>query len=152
MPLKTIRPPGAEDIRQFSIFSENKVGRLNELTQALAQRDVHLLAMSVIDNTDSAVIRIVVNYPEIAEQILNERFFAHDTVPVLCVEIFGEHDLKKITSTLMQAEINIHYLYSFIAPAQNKCGIVLRVEDNDLGAEVLRRVGITVLSQSDIAR
>lgn len=152
MPTKTIRPPGNDDIRQFSIFAENKVGRLHELTAALSHRDLHILAMSIIDTTDSAMIRLVVDYPEMAEEILNERFFAHDTVPVLCVEIQGAHELPKITAALMQAEINVHYLYSFVTRPEGKCGLVLRVEDNDLGAEVLRRIGITVLSQSDIAR
>lgn len=152
MPLKTFRPPGAEDIRQFSIFAENKVGRLNELALALAQRDVHIMALCMVDTTDSSIIRIVVDYPEMAEEVLKARFFAHDTVSVLAIEIQGEHELKNATSALMQAEINIHYLYSFIARPGGKCGIILRVEDNDLAAEVLRRTGITVLGSRDIAR
>ncbi|MDR2982981.1 MAG: acetolactate synthase, partial [Puniceicoccales bacterium] len=127
MPTKTIRPPNAEDVRQFSVFAENKVGRLNELILAFAGRDVHILAMCIIDTTDSAIIRLVTNYPENAEIILNERFFAHDTTPVVAVEVPGEHELKKITSALVQAEINIHYLYPFIARPNGKCGIILRV-------------------------
>ncbi|MDR2863667.1 MAG: acetolactate synthase [Puniceicoccales bacterium] len=149
---ETLRAPFGGTVRQFSVFIENKAGRLHELVDALIRSNVHIMAFCMIDTTDSAILRLVVDYPDLAEAVLNERFFAHDTVPVVAVQIPGEHDLGKITSALARAEINIHYLYSFLARPGGCCGIVLRLEDNELGAEVLRRSGLAVLDQNDIAR
>ena len=64
--------PDLGPVRQFSIFVENKVGRLNEMVESLAGADVHIMALCLVDTTDSTIIRIVVDYPERAEQILDE--------------------------------------------------------------------------------
>ena len=79
--------PDLGPVRQFSIFVENKVGRLNEMVESLAGADVHIMALCLVDTTDSTIIRIVVDYPERAEQILDEHRFAHDDVPVVAIEL-----------------------------------------------------------------
>ena len=55
--LMTLRSPGKESIRQFVIYAENKVGWLNDFITMLQEVDIHILAISVLDTTDSAVIR-----------------------------------------------------------------------------------------------
>lgn len=152
MPLQTLHRPSAGAVVQLSLFAENKVGRLNELILALEQADVHIMALCTIDTTENAIIRIVPDYPEVAERVLRERGFAVDKIPVMAVEIIGEHQLKQITCALVQAEINIHYYYPFLFRPSGKYGLVMRVEDQDLAEEVLMRSGLTVLRQSDIAR
>ena len=61
----TLRSPGQDLIRQFVIYAENKVGWLNDFISMLNEVDIHILAISVLDTTDSAVIRVVPNYPKI---------------------------------------------------------------------------------------
>ena len=56
--------PDLGPVRQFSIFVENKVGRLNEMVESLAGADVHIMALCLVDTTDSTIIRIVVVLPE----------------------------------------------------------------------------------------
>lgn len=152
MPVKTLRQPAADAVVQFSIFAENKVGRLNEVIMTLAQADVHIMALCTIDTTENAIIRIVPDYPEAAERVLRESRFAFDTTHVLAVEILGEFELKKITCSLVQAEINMHYYYPFLFRPNGRYGLIMRVEDQDLAEEVLRRNGLTVLHRGDIAR
>ncbi|MFM7743046.1 MAG: hypothetical protein ACKO8X_06080, partial [Verrucomicrobiota bacterium] len=106
--------PDLGPVRQFSIFVENKVGRLNELVESLSGADVHIMALCLVDTTDSTIIRIVVDYPERAEQILDEHRFAHDDVPVVAIELQSEAQLKDVTGVLLKAEINIHYVYPFL--------------------------------------
>jgi len=60
----TINNPGQELIRQFVIYAENKVGWLNDFISMLKSQDIHVMAISVLDTTDSAVIRLVTNYPK----------------------------------------------------------------------------------------
>ena len=112
--------PDLGPVRQFSIFVENKVGRLNEMVESLAGADVHIMALCLVDTTDSTIIRIVVDYPERAEQILDEHRFAHDDVPVVAIELQSEAQLKDVTRLLLKAEINIHYVYPTVSSSAPK--------------------------------
>ena len=90
---ETVNEPNLGAVRQFSIFVENKVGRLHELVESLGQADVHIMALCLVDTTDSTIIRIVVDYPERAEEVLNAHRFAHDAVPVVAIELQSEAQL-----------------------------------------------------------
>ena len=139
-------------VKQFSVFAENKVGRLHDVVKLLASKDVHVLALCLVDTTDSTIIRLVVDYPETAAPLLSEHGFSHSLAEVLAIEIDTEARLQHVTTALVQAEINIHYIYPFLMRPHGKTGLVLRLEDADLAAEVLKRNQITVLTQSDLAR
>jgi len=139
-------------VKQFSVFAENKVGRLHDVVSLLAGKDVHVLALCLVDTTDSTIIRLVVDYPESAAPLLTEHGFSHSLAEVLAVEIDTEARLRFVTSALVQAEINIHYIYPFLMRPNGKTGLVLRLEDADLAAEVLKRNQVTVLTQNDLAR
>jgi len=139
-------------VKQFSVFAENKVGRLHDVVSLLAGKDVHVLALCLVDTTDSTIIRLVVDYPEAAAPLLSEHGFSHSLAEVLAVEIDTEARLRFVTAALVQAEINIHYIYPFLMRPNGKTGLVLRLEDADLAAEVLKRNQITVLTQNDLAR
>ena len=53
------RPSGA--VTQFSVFTPNRLGRLHDLVGLLGSQNVHVLAIAILDTTDSAIIRLVVN-------------------------------------------------------------------------------------------
>jgi hypothetical protein len=139
-------------VKQFSVFAENKVGRLNDLLTLLASKDVHVLALCLVDTTDSTIIRIVVDYPEVAAPLLTSNGFAYSLVHVLGVEIATEEQLKLVTCALVQAEINIHYIYPFLMRPNGRTGLVLHPEDPDLATDVLKRNQVKVLTQADLAR
>lgn len=141
-----------DPVIQFSIFADNKVGRLNDLCMMLNMHDVHIVALSSIDTTDSAIVRMIVNYPERARALFCEHAFTFNEVQVLAVELETEEELRKVTCVLVQAEINIHYIYAFLMRPHNRCGVVIRLEDNDLAREVLLTNKIKILDQQDIAR
>ena len=109
------------------------------------------MALCTLDTTDCAIVRLVVDYPEVAERVLRDKRCAFTSAPVLAIEMTGEHELKKITCGLVQAEINIHHYYPFLFRPNGRYGLVMRVEDLDLAEDVLRRHGLTVLHRGDIA-
>lgn len=155
MKSETVKPTKSRrftPVKQFCIYADNKVGRLNELLGMFAGSKIHVIALSTWDSTDSSLIRLVVDYPEAALALLEENGFAFSLAEVVAVEFETEATLKKITCALMEAEINIHYVYPFLMRPNNRSGLLIRVEDNDLASDVLTRHQITVLSQEDIAR
>ena len=60
----TLRQRPRGPVKQFSVFTPNRLGRLHTLTTLLASRNVHILALTVLDTTDSAIIRLVVDDPD----------------------------------------------------------------------------------------
>ena len=106
MPNEVMRRPGAfRPVIQFSIHADNKVGRLNQIIGLFSVHEVHIMALSILDTTDSSIIRIIVDYPEEAQKLLIEHQFSFVQSELLAVELASEADIKKVTSALVQAEI-----------------------------------------------
>ncbi len=141
-----------DPVKQFSVFAENRVGRLYDLTALLKDHNVHVMAMSVLDTTDSAIVRLIVDDPEKAREIMIGNDFPYAETEILAVEITDESDLKGVLSALFEAEINIHYLYSFLKRPEGKSALAVNAEDIDIAAQSLNRRGYRVLTQRDISR
>ena len=148
-----MRNPGAfQPVIQFSIHADNKVGRLNEIIGLLAVHKVHVVALSVLDTTDSSIIRIIVDYPEEAQKLLIEHQFSFVQSELIAVELSCEAEIKTVTSALVQAEINIHYIYPFLIRPNGRYALAISLEDNDLAADTIHRNQLKVIGQDDIAR
>ncbi len=150
--ISTLRNPGREPVRQFVIYAENKVGWLNEFIEMLRTEGIHVMAISVLDTTDSAVIRLVPNYPKETARLLKSRSISFMERNVLAVEVDGEDSLQMITQALLHAEINIHYVYPFLYQPNNKPVLALAMEDEDIGEEALTKHRLRILMQDDFAR
>lgn len=141
-----------DPVRQFSIFAENRLGQLHELTNLFKQHNVHLMAITVLDTTDSAIIRVIVDDPDRARELMVNNDFPYTECEVLAVELGDESQLKPVLGAIYQAEINVHYVYSFIKRPQGGAAIVMSIEDIDVATQALNHCGFKVLTQRDISR
>lgn len=148
----TARKPGADPILQFSIFADNKVGRLNEIIGLLANAEIHVLALTTLDTTDSTIVRLIPSYPEEARDLLRANHFTFSEVEMVAVEFPSVDYVHRVTCALVQAEINIHYVYPFIMRPEGRCGLAIRLEDEELARDILGRHQIKVLTRNDLAR
>jgi hypothetical protein len=152
MPASRTKSPRRDPVKQFSIFTENKVGRLNELVALLGSQDVHVMALNTIDTTDSAVLRVVVDDPERARTLFQEHGFPFNLTELVVVELESQADLRRVLTSLLEAEINIHYIYPFIFRPLERAALAINADDDDLAEHALARHGFRVLSQGDISR
>ena len=152
MRVKTAARRGGDAVIQFSVFTPNRVGRLHDVVKLLASRDVHVLALTVLDTTDSAIVRIVTDDPDKARDLLQEHGFAFTESIIVAVELSSATELPRLMAALFGAELNIHYMYSFIPSPGGKSTLGLSMDDNDLAEQVLARHQFAVLKQSDISR
>ena len=149
---QTIQARGGDPVKQFSVFTANRLGRLYDLSKLLGTHNVHVLALTVLDTTDSSILRLVVDDPEKARGLLHEHGFAFTESHVLVVEVDSAMALNGLMSALLEAELNINYLYSFIPHPRGKSLLALSMEDNEMAAHVLHHHQFRVLNQSDISR
>ena len=141
-----------DPVKQFSVFTANRVGRLFDLTALLKNNNVHVMAITVLDTTDSAIVRLVVDDPDKARELMVNNDFPYTECDVLAVEIKDEADLKDVLASLLEAEINIHYVYSFIKRPEGNAALAINAEDTDVAAQTLATHGFKVLTQRDISR
>ncbi len=127
------------------------MGRLNILIGLFTSHNIHVLALMVLDTTDSAIIRLVVDDPEHARELLEKEHFPFSESRLVVVEV-NSTDLARLMSVLLQAEININYMYSFIPHPHGRAIVALSMEDSDLAEQALRRNQFQVLRQTDISR
>ena len=141
-----------DPVKQFSVFTENRVGRLHDLTSLFKAHNVHIMALTILDTTDCAIDRLIVDDPDRARELMVNNDFPYSESTVLAVEINDESDLNGVLAALLEAEINIHYIYSFMKRPEGRCALAMNVEDQDVAAQALVRRNFRVLTQSDIAR
>jgi hypothetical protein len=151
MPLATAKAGRPDPVLQFSVFTPNRLGRLHDLIGMLAGNGVHVLALMVLDTTDSAIIRVVVDDPQKARELLVREGFPFTESQLTVVEA-DSTELSRIMSVLLAAELNVNYLYSFIPHPRGKPLIGLSMEDRDMAEQVLRRNQFVTLRQADISR
>ena len=154
MPENVVRGLGSDPVIQYSVFIENKVGRLNDCTRLLAGNNIHILALTILDTTDSSIVRMVVDDPDNARSVLYLQGYSFNESEILVVELDSVTDVPNLLSHILSAEINVDYIYPFIARpgGGGKSALAMRLEDMELGADVLRHQNFKVLSQGEIAR
>lgn len=152
MPSKLSESQRFDPVRQFSLFAENKVGCLHDFVSMLSSNGVHTMAITAIDSTDAAIVRFVVDDPPLTRDLLRKYGFTFTESDVIGVEITAEPDLPLVLSSLMEAEVNIHYLYPFLIRPRERYALVLNVEDNELAAQALGLRSFKVIGQSEISR
>jgi hypothetical protein len=152
-PLKTAESLRPSLVRQFSVFLENKVGALLELTRTLGDANVHICGLSVVDTADAAMIRMVVDDPDRCRESLHQAQIPANESNLVVVELpRGPEKLDTVLRQLVAAEVNIQYTYSLMARPHDKALLALHCEDPDYARDVLIHAGFVVLGQEDISR
>lgn len=140
-------------IKQLTVFVENKQGTLVEITDTLAKNNVNIRALSIADTQDFGILRLIVTDNETATGALTERGFLVKTTDVVGVKIGdAPGKLSKALEVLDEAEINMEYLYAFMARTEKHAYVVLRVADNAAAEAALEGAGFHMITDADIAK
>ncbi|HWQ72616.1 MAG TPA: ACT domain-containing protein [Desulfitobacteriaceae bacterium] len=138
-------------VKQISVFLENKSGRLAEVTKILGEKDIDISALSIADTTDFGILRLIVNNPEKAEQILKEKNFAVSCTNVIAIAVADKPGgLAEVLQILDNYSIGIEYMYAFVGKNKDEALVIIRVEDLIKAVEVLNKNKIRVLSANEV--
>ena len=148
----TISARQPDAVKQFSVFTENRVGRLYDLSTLLTTHNVDIVALTVLDTTDSAIIRIVTDDPQKTRQLLRKQELPFIESDLVAVEMESATELNRLMTALLEAEININYLYSFIPHPNGKSLLALNMEDSEMAEKILQRHQFRLLRQRDVSR
>ncbi|HZK24297.1 MAG TPA: ACT domain-containing protein [Oscillospiraceae bacterium] len=139
------------NVKQISVFLENKSGRLADVTRSLGAKGINIRALSIADTTDFGILRLIVNKPEAASNILREDGFMVSETEVIAVDVPDRPGgLAEVLDTMGQAGINIEYLYAFVGQASSEALVIFRVEDCAAALQALRAKNIRVLTGEEV--
>ena len=158
--MEEVLPPQTRDgagfeptqVRQFTIFLENRVGRLQTLVRALEESVVQIVGLAIEESADSALVRLICSDPDHGRDALKRAGFTFSESDLLIVELpkRTRQPMIALCAAMLTAEINIHYAYPLLVRPRGPA-LALYVEDPTLAAQLLIRKGFTLLGQSDLA-
>lgn len=138
-------------IKQISIFVENKPGRLSNITNILKNNNIDIRALSIADTKDFGILRIIVNDPEKACNVLKDEECTVTITDVLAVGVSdAPGGLSVVMDTLYNNSISVEYMYAFVSKSEDIAYVILRVADNQKAAAVLTSAGIKLLTSKEI--
>ncbi|MGE5614228.1 MAG: ACT domain-containing protein [Bacillota bacterium] len=138
-------------VKQISVFLENKSGRLAEVTRILGDNDINISALSIADTTDFGILRLIVNNPEKALDVLKTNGFTVSAASVIAIGVPDKPGgLARALAILEREKIGIEYMYAFVSKKKDDALVILKV-DNQAGAvESLKAESISVLSPDEV--
>ena len=140
-------------VQQISVFLENKAGRLANVAQVLKENKVNIRALTIADTSDFGILRMIVNQPDVAYDVLKKAGFTVKRNPVIAVEIDDREGVfYEIMKLCDENGLNIEYTYSFVEQYSTKAILFLRFEDTDKAIELFRKNGYKILTAEEIRK
>jgi hypothetical protein len=130
-------------IKQISVFLENSVGRLGEVTRTLARAEINIRAISIADTAEFGILRLIVDKCDEALQALNSGGFTTRVSDVAAVEIDDTPgSLARIMEFFQQSQVNIEYLYASLEGMVGKAVVIFKLADHEKGVRIIKDKGL----------
>lgn len=138
-------------IRQISIYLENKPGQLGAICRVLAGADINIAALSLADTSDFGLVRMIVDDHEKAKEVL-----AAAGYPVIVREVVAvcvpdrPGGMAEVLSAIDSAAVDVEYSYAFAFHRGQKAVLVFSFKDADAAAKALADAGCITLAENEL--
>jgi hypothetical protein len=124
---------------QFSVFLVNKPGVLAQVTKALAEGKVNVVAMTLVDSQEHGVLRVVADDAASARAVLRKLNLPMTETEVLCLDLSNRPGaLADVATVLGQNHVNINYAYCTSGAPGGRTTGIFKVADVKKAQHVLR--------------
>jgi hypothetical protein len=133
-------------LKQITVSIENSSGRLLEVTQALADAEINLRALNLVDTGDFGQLRLLVSDVQKARRIMMKKHLPARVDEVVAAEMEDKPgSLAIMLKAILDAKVNVLYAYAFIGLSKKKAVMIFRFSDNDRAIEILQKNGFKIL-------
>lgn len=141
-------------VPQVSVFLDNKPGSLSEMMTHLDKAQIRIYALSIADAGEFGLVRMILENPEKASQILEEAEFnlakSKKNTEVTAILITKQNPISKITKILGENALNIEYAYSSAVHFEGKFALVLRPKEVEKAEKAMKDNNVATLSLEEI--
>ena len=137
--------------KQLSVFIENRKGRLGEVLKVLKENDVNIFSLSLADTTEYGLLRVIVNAPEKARDVLIDAGFSSMITDVFIIKVpHVAGSLQQILTVIAENDVNVEYMYGLSVESED-ASIVMKTNDIDSARKVLSKFNIGTMTLAEIA-
>ena len=137
-------------IKQISVFIQNKPGALCDVCSVLAENGINMHALSLADTQDFGILRVIVEDPDNAVEILRNAGFTCKITHVIAVRIDDRPGgMASVMKFITDAGIGIEYAYAFLSHTPGNAYMVFRV----VGSEHRRKLsdmGLDIVGEDEL--
>jgi hypothetical protein len=127
-------------LKEIALKLPNKPGTLAAVARLLARERMNLAAISVDSSSKSGYVRIVVNDPEAAVQLLEKSGYTPEMHELLAIHLEDRAgSFLSVLEKLAEEKINVRGVVILIAREGNQSLVGLRTDDLPKARKVLAR-------------
>ena len=124
---------------QFSVFLVNKPGVLAQVTRALGDAKLNILAMTLVDSQEHGVLRVVTDDVPSTRAVLSKLNLPMTETEVLCLDLSNRPGaLGDIATVLGEHHVNINYAYCTSGAPGGRTTGIFKVADPKKAIHVLK--------------
>jgi len=139
------------NVTQVSVFIENKPGHLQSVLKILADADINIITLTIAETTDFGILRLIVNKPEKAAEVLKQSHITCSITDVLALEIDDKAgSLHKAIDTFSRRKLNIEYMYAFTEKRGDRAVMIFRFDNIEAAKKALQEEGYNIISKIDL--
>jgi len=139
------------NIKQISVFLENKSGQIAEITALLAEKKIDLRAISIAETSDYGVLRLITDDADRSVSILLEAGHIVSVTPVTVVAVEDRPGgLSELLSIIAHSDISIDYMYSLFTKQAGTAYMVFRVSSGSRFAALLKEHGMRGIAAEEL--
>lgn len=137
-------------VYHISVFLENTPGKLAKITQVLSDNNINLRAMSLANSGEFGVMKLLVDDPDKAFDVLKQNKIAVSKRQIVAVVVDNiPGSFNGLLKTLSDNNINIEDCYGFLLSDNKTAAIVLEIEDENAEQKLIN-LKLNVLSAERI--
>ncbi len=140
-------------VEQISVFIENKQGNLSAIADLLATNNIDISALSLAENSEYGMLRMIVSDPHLAQQTLSSSGIFCKVTKVLAVAIDDKPGgFAKSVKVLSDNNIGINYMYALVSHEKGKALMILGVDNLEKAQALIENSENNDIKPNDIYR
>lgn len=134
------------DIKQISVFAQNKPGKIKRITEILSRHQINIRAITIASGDDYGIIKLIVNHPRRAHQLLKQEGLSVALNDVLAVQMKDRPGgLHHLMETLSENNINVEDAYGFVIKSGESAVLVINTSEMHKAKKILASKKINLL-------
>lgn len=147
----TARGRDYPSIRQFTVFLENRVGQLLEVVRKFHGSTVRVVAISISDSTECALVRFLLSDPEAGREILERAGLAMVESDLIGIELPDiPQPMLKLFTALLAAEVNVTQVYPLLVRPTGQPAVAVMVDNIEMALDTLTNEGFRMINEDEL--
>ena len=133
-------------LKQVAVFVENQPGSLRKVTTELHKEGISIYAFTSYDTPEFGILRMVVDNPLKAIEILTAKGFVNKICDVIAIQLNDEKGaMDSVLSSLMDSNVNINYIYSSFGYEDQLSAVIVHTDDIFEAENILKNKGFACM-------